>query len=318
MPPPDEAPPASADAWIELSLRLPAADAEIVADALAVIAPGGASLDAAFLNVEPERFGLELTGGETTVRAFFPAPLPPAARRAIRRRLAALPLRAPLPRLRYSEAPRTDWSEAWKEFHRPLRVGRLLVQPSWEAGGEARPGDLVITLDPGRAFGTGSHESTRLCLAALDRLVRPGDTVLDVGCGSGILALAAARLGASRVDALDTDPVAVEATRANAARNGLADAIDAREGSLGAAGPWPEREPRGAYDIVAMNIALAVVSELLPDAAGALRPGGTLVVAGFLADAVAGVEAVARAAGLRDVRSEVDGEWGVVTGRADS
>ena len=315
MPPPDEAPPASAAAWIELSLRLPAADAEIVADALAVMAPGGASLDAAFRNVEPERFGLELTGGETTVRAFFPAPLLPAERRAIRRRLAALPLGAPLPRLRYVEASRTDWSEAWKEFHRPLRVGRLLVQPSWDAGGEARPGDLVITLDPGRAFGTGSHESTRLCLDALDRLVRRGDAVLDVGCGSGILALAAARLGAARVDALDTDPVAVEATRANAARNGLADAIDAREGSLGAAWPWPERE---AYDVVAMNIALAVVSELLPDAAAALRPGGTLVAAGFLADAVADVEAAARAAGLRGVAGELDGEWGVVTGRAAS
>ena len=308
--------PPTGDAWIELSLRLPAADAEIVADALASLAPGGAALDAPFRNVEPERFGLELTDGHATVRAFFPAPLPPAERRALRRRLSALPLGAPLPRLRYAEAGRDDWSEAWKAFHRPVRVGRLLVQPSWEDAA-ARPGDLVITVDPGRAFGTGSHETTRLCLAALDRLVRPGGAVLDVGTGSGVLALAAARLGASRVDALDTDPAAVEAASANAERNGLSDRIDAREGSLGASWPW-ELGPRAGYDLVVMNIALATVLELLPDAAAALRPGGALAASGFLAEAAPEVEAAARAAGLRAEAAEFDGEWGAVTARAPS
>lgn len=312
--PPGDAPP-SDDDWIELSLRLPAADAEIVADVLAALATGGAAIDAPFRNIEPERFGLELTGDEATVRAFFIAPLPPADRRAIRRRLAALPLGAPLPRLRYTEVRETDWAEEWKRFYHPMRVGRLLVQPSWEQVADVGPDDLVITLDPGRAFGTGQHETTRLCLAALDRLVRPGDVVLDVGSGSGILALAAARLGASRVDALDTDPVAVAATRENAARSGLAEAIEVAEGSLGAAWPW-ERAARGGYDVVVMNIALVVVAELLPDAAAALRPGGTLVASGFLAEAAPAVEAAARAVGLHDVTSEVDGEWGAVVARA--
>lgn len=308
--PPGDAP-YSNGAWIELSLRLPAADAEVVADVLAALAPGGASIDAPFRNIEPERFGLELTGGEATVRAYFTAPLTPAARRAIRRRLAALPLGAPLPRLRYTEVREADWAEEWKRFYRPMRVGRLLVQPSWEAAGDAGPGDLVITLDPGRAFGTGQHETTRLCLAALARLVRPGDVVLDVGTGSGVLALAAARLGASRVDALDTDPVAVAATRENAARNGLGDRIEVSEGSLGAGWPWGRAARRG-YDCVVMNIALVVVAELLPDAAAALRPGGALVASGFLAEAVPEVASAARSAGLREVSSELDGEWGVV------
>ncbi|MXZ63836.1 MAG: 50S ribosomal protein L11 methyltransferase [Chloroflexi bacterium] len=312
--PPGDAPP-SGDAWIELSLRLPAADAEIVADVLATLAPGGASVDAPFRNVEPERFGLELTGDEATVRAFFPAPLATAERRAVRRRLTALPLGAPLPRLRYSEVDESDWAEEWKRFYHPMRVGRLLVQPSWEEAADVGPEDLVVTLDPGRAFGTGQHETTRLCLAALDRLVRPGDAVLDVGTGSGILALAAARLGASRVDALDTDPVAVAATRENAARNGLGDRIEVAEGSLGAAWPW-EGEARGGYDVVVMNIALVVVTELLPDAAAALRPGGALVASGFLAGAAPEVEAAVRAAGLGAVSSEFDGEWGAVTARA--
>ena len=303
------------DAWIELSLRLPAADAEIVADVLAVIAPGGASMDAPFRNVEPERFGLELTGEDATVRAFFVAPLARAQRRAIRGRLAALPLGAPLPRLRYAELREADWAEEWKRFYHPLRVGRLLVQPSWDETADVRPGDLVITLDPGRAFGTGQHGTTQLCLVALERIVRPGDAVLDVGTGSGILALAAARLGAARVDALDTDPVAVAATRENAARNGLADRVNAREGSLGAAWPWAG-EPRGAYDCAVMNISLEAVTGLLPDAVAALRSGGVLVTGGFLAEAVEGVGAAARAAGLHDVVSEIDGEWGAVIGRA--
>lgn len=298
-----------------MSLRLPAADAEIVADVLAALAPGGASVDAPFRNIEPERFGLELTGGEATVRAFFTAPLPAAERRAIRRRLAALPLGAPLPRLRFAEVREADWAEEWKRFYHPMRVGRLLVQPSWEEAGDAGSEDLVVTLDPGRAFGTGHHETTRLCLAALDRLVRPGDVVLDVGTGSGILALAAARLGAARVAALDTDPVAVAAARENAARNGLLDGIEVAEGSLGAAWPW-ERAASGGYDVVVMNIALAVVAELLPDAAAALRPGGVLVASGFLVEAALEVEAAARAVGLREVSSELGGEWGVVVARA--
>ncbi len=319
-PPPGDAPitpddPSPADAWIALSVRLPVDDAEIVADVLAAIAPGGAAMDTPFRNIEPERFGLELTDEDATVRAFFPAPLTPAERRAIRRRLGTLPLAAPLPRLRYSEVGEADWAEEWKRFYHPFRVGRLLVQPSWEQAADAGPDDLVITLDPGRAFGTGQHETTRLCLDALEGLVRSGDAVLDVGTGSGILALAAARLGASRVDAVDTDPVAVAAARENAGRNGLADRIEAREGSLGDAWPWPGAS-LGRYDCVAMNIALVVVTELLPEAAAALRPGGVLVASGFLAEATPDVEEAARAAGLRDVERRVEGEWGAVVARA--
>ena len=302
-------------AWIELSLRLPAADAEIAADALAVIAPGGSAVDAPFRNIEPERFGVELTGGEATVRAFFPAPLATTQRRAIRRRLDALPISSALPRLRYSELRDADWAEEWKRHFKPLRVGRLLVQPSWSEPADARADDLVITLDPGHAFGTGQHDTTRLCLTALELVVGDGDAVLDVGVGSGILALAAARLGAGRVHALDIDVDAVAVARENTARNGLGESIEVRAGSLGADWPWPE-DPGGAYDCVVMNISAAVVTELLPAAAAALRPGGVLVASGFLAEAAGDVEAAARAAGLRDVSSELGGEWGAVTAYA--
>ena len=318
MPSPDAPPPprggsGDAPAWIELTLRLPAPDAELAADALSALAPGGASLDLPFRNVRPERFGLELTGGVAAVRACFPAPLPRTRRRAIRRRLAMLPLAAPLPRIRWAEVREADWAEEWKRHFVPLRAGRLLVRPPWDETA-SESGGPAIAIDPGRAFGTGQHATTRLCLEAIDRLVRPGDAVLDVGAGSGILAIAAVRLGASRALALDTDPEAVAAARANAARNGLAARVEAREGSLGAA--WPSGEarggPRAAFDLVAANISSSAVAALLPDVAAALRPGGRLIASGFLREAAPHVEAAARAAGLVSVRASHDGEWAAI------
>lgn len=322
MPSPDAPPPPAGGSggdpgWIELTLRLPASDAELAADTLSALAPGGASIDLPFRNVRPERFGLELTAEAAAVRACFAAPFPRPLRRAVRRRLAALPLAVPLPRLRWREVREADWSGEWKRHFAPLRVGRLLVRPPWREDAAA-DGALAVTIDPGRAFGTGQHATTRLCLAALDRLVRPGDAVLDVGAGSGILAIAAARLGAARALALDTDPEAVAAARANAVRNGLAARVEAREGSLGA--DWPpgaEREaPRAAFDLVAANISSAAVAALLPDAAATLRPGGRLVASGFLREAAPDIGAAARAAGLTAVRPAYDGEWAAIEARA--
>ena len=319
---------APAAAWIELSLRLPVADADLVADALGVLAPGGAALEPPFRNVEPERFALALIEGEAVVRAYFPAPLPQADRRVIRRRLAALPLAGALPRLRYAPVREDGWADAWKQHFRPLRIGRngrLLVRPSWDEEARAAPGTVVVTLDPGRAFGTGQHATTRLCLEAIERLVRAGDAVLDVGTGSGILALAAARLGATTVHALDTDPEALAAARENAAHNALEDRIEVRAGSLGSAWPslarWPA-PPRSAYDLVVANISSAVVVELLPAAAAALVPGGHLVASGFLSEAAPRLEAAARAAGLvevsvsHEVSVEQDDEWSALIARA--
>ena len=324
--------------WIELSLRLPVADAELACDALAALAPGGAALEPPFRNVDPDRFGLELVAGAAVVRAYFPAPLPQAGRRAIRRRLVALPLAGALPRLRFAAVDEAGWADAWKRHFRPLRVGRLLVRPSWEEAAGAAPGTVVITLDPGRAFGTGQHATTRLCLEAIERLVRDGDTVLDVGTGSAILAIAAARLGATTVHALDTDPEALAAARENVVRNSpgdggaaLEDRIEVRAGSLGGASPpaagW-RAPPEGGYDLVVANISSAVVLELLPAAAAALVPGGHLVVSGFLREAAPRLEAAAHAAGLGEVAVthelpaagevavDADGEWSALIARA--
>lgn len=124
-----------------------------------------------------------------------------------------------------------DWSECWKQYYKPFRAGkRLVVKPSWEQW-EAQAGDLVIELDPGMAFGTGTHETTAMCVEMIERHYRSG-SVLDVGTGSGILAIAAARLGAERVLGVDIDPMAVRVARENVEKNGLSDQIEIREGDL--------------------------------------------------------------------------------------
>ena len=195
-------------AWVELTVQLALEDAELVADALGDVAEGAVALEPRIQTSDERNFAYIIEPDGAMVRAFLSAPLPPHARRALRRRLTALPLREPLPRLRYRAVEDVDWSEAWREHFTTLRIGRLVVHPSWEPADEGEA--FAISLDPGRAFGTGQHATTRLCLEAIERECGPGDVVLDIGTGSGILALAAARLGAARVDALDTDPEAVE------------------------------------------------------------------------------------------------------------
>lgn len=303
--------PGGSAAWVELTVRLGLADAELIADALGAMTEGAVALEARIRTSDERDFAYTVEPGEATVRAFLPAPLAPRERRALRRRLAALPLCGPLPRLRYRAVEDLDWSELWREHFTTLRIGRLVVHPSWEPAVDADT--LAISLDPGQAFGTGQHPTTRLCLAAIERDCAPGDAVLDLGTGSGVLALAAARLGASRVDALDTDPDAVGAARENVRRNRLEDRVQVARGSL-----HPEHGAAGEYDFVAANISSGVVCELLPAMARALRPGGRVALSGFLADHAQEVVAAARGAGLAEVAVEHDDEWCAVIARKAS
>ncbi len=169
--------------------------------------------------------------------------------------------------------------DAWRTWAVPVRAGRhLVLRPAWvapEAAG-AGPGDLVVVLDPGRSFGSGSHESTRLALALLEDAVRPGARVLDVGCGSGVLAVAAALLGAAAVTAIDIEPDAVPITAANADRNGVADRVDASTASLAALPVAP------GWDVVVANIGGGVLPTLAPDLGRRTADDGYLVVSGVL------------------------------------
>jgi ribosomal protein L11 methyltransferase len=168
-----------------------------------------------------------------------------------------------------------SWLDAWRPWARPSQVGRILVVPQWLPT-EAPEGTLVISLDPGRAFGSGSHPSTRLVLRVLDRGPVEGLDVLDVGCGSGVLSVAAALLGAARVVGVDIDPEAVIATTANADRHGVAAAVTASTTPVARAG--------GAFDLVVANIGAGVLTDLSEEIARRVAPGGNLVLSGLLVD----------------------------------
>ena len=174
----------------------------------------------------------------------------------------------PIGELSAQQIKEEDWLEAWKAQFTPIRVGRFLVRPSWS---DAAASDAIeIVLDPGMAFGTGLHPTTQQALEALSTLPLETKSVLDVGTGSGILAIAAAKRGASPVVAVDTDPLAVEAARENADRNGVAIPIGS-----GSAADVP-----GRFDFVIANIVSAVLQQIAPDLVARLAPRGTLVVCG--------------------------------------
>jgi ribosomal protein L11 methyltransferase len=201
--------------------------------------------------------------------------------------------------------PDEDWGEGWKKHFAPLDVGRVRVRPSW-IDAPPPPGSVEVVLDPGMAFGTGTHATTSLCLAALSDLLaeRPGAAVLDVGTGSGILAIAARKLGARRVAANDDDPKAVEVARENAARNGAEVEIVAA----------PLDAIAGTFDVVVANILANTLAELAPAIAPKLAPGGVLLLSGILGPQEAEVRAAYVARGLAPAaaRERRQGEWSLV------
>lgn len=195
-----------------------------------------------------------------------------------------------------------DWSEVWKQFYKPFHAGRtLVVKPSWEPY-EPQPGDRVIEMDPGMAFGNGTHETTGLCLALLEDAVREGDRVIDVGTGSGILAIGAARLGAKRVLAIDIDPDAVRVARENVARNGLTDRIDCVKGDL-----LQKREE--TCEVCVANIIADVIIAFAKPLTNHIVPGGLFVCSGILKEREQDVLAALNAADYTVLRVERRGEW---------
>ncbi len=193
-----------------------------------------------------------------------------------------------------------DWALAWRAHFTPLHIGRLVVKPSWHDCAPG-PGETVLELDPGQAFGTGHHPTTRMCLLLLQKYLRPGMEVLDLGTGSGILALAAARLGAGSVLALDTDPLAVKAARENVRKNGLGGAIKVRKGTL---------DPRwGCFDLIAANLTARTILELLPALSSSLKGGGLLIAGGIIGDREDEVEKGLLGAGLKLQEKAAEGEW---------
>jgi ribosomal protein L11 methyltransferase len=248
-----------------------------------------------------------------TVRTYIkPGPRGEATRRQIEEGLWRLSLLYPIPELQIRPVREEDWANAWKKFYKPLRIGqRVVLKPSWEEW-EAQPGDLIVQLDPGMAFGTGMHPTTRLCIAALEEVVRPGDAVLDIGTGSGVLAIVAALLGASEILATDIDGLAVQVARENARLNGLT--VDDGTGLI----IRQESVPAGAaghFRIIVANILAEVLVGLFDGKYGntplaePLTPGGLLILSGILDDRVGLVLAAAERCGLVLVDRKQEGDW---------
>ena len=240
-----------------------------------------------------------------TVRTFLAAAdADPATLDEIREALWHLGRLRHVGNLAVTERHEEDWANAWKEHYRVHRIGRrVVVRAPWHAY-EPTGDEVVVELDPGMAFGTGLHPSTKLCVLALEDEVRPGARVLDVGTGSGVLAIAAVLLGAAGVDAVDIEPVAVRSTQENAARNGVADRIAVALGSVGPDAPFP-----GTYDLVLANIIARILIELAPGLAAAVAPGGSLVLSGVIEGREPAVRRALDAEGLTfDRRAQIE-DW---------
>jgi ribosomal protein L11 methyltransferase len=291
--------------WLELSIEADAEAIEAVSEILGRVATGTAvhptkllrdpndelaatpDLAAPFVVTAHVADGPDARGQvEATERALW--------------HLQAFGLR-PLGELQVRAVEDSDWTERWKEHVSVQRIGRVVIVPSWVEH-SADEGDATIILDPGMAFGTGLHPTTRGCLKLLQELEPMPSRVLDVGCGSGILALAALRLGAGSAVGFDTEPEAVAATRANAERNGLGDRVEVQHGTLAASAG--ERFP-----LILANLVAAVLVDLAGPLAGHLAPNGPLVASGIIEPrATEVIEAMAEA-GLEPLRRLDDEDW---------
>ena len=200
-----------------------------------------------------------------------------------------------------------DWANTWKQYYKPSKVGeKIVVKPIWEEY-EAKDGELVVDLDPGMAFGTGTHETTRMCIQALERYVKEESTVFDVGCGSGILAIAAAKLGAKLAIGVDLDPVAVESSIENVGYNNLNN-IEILHGNL-------VEVIDSKAEIVVANILAEIICILTDDIKRVLKDNGIFITSGIIHDRVDMVCDKLEASGFEVVEKNRDGEWNCIVAR---
>ena len=295
--------------WLELSLRAPQEYVEPLSVVFQRHGYGGVAveLEGGFNPDEGETPSEDATA---VLRSYIPLDSTTASRREqIRVAVDLIALLCPLPPLEERVMEEGEWMEAWKSHFTVLHVGRIVVQPTWMEY-EPADGEVVIAMDPGMAFGTGHHPTTRMCLAELDRLVKPGMSVLDVGTGSGILTIAAAKLGAGRIHALDVDAVAIRAARANVRANKLRRTVRLERRALSA-----DAEPPGEFDLVIANLYTNVIVNLANALAAHARADGLLVVSGIMADRAGEVELALNAAGCALLRTERQGDWAALVAR---
>jgi len=244
------------------------------------------------------------------VRIYLPAAVWKRKRPRIERALRELRKEYSLSKIRTRALGPEDWAEQWKKGYQTRKVGRrTVIVPSWKRYRPKR-NEIAVTMDPGMAFGSGLHPTTRLCLIALEKYLRTGDRVLDVGTGSGILAIAAAKLCAGSVDALDIEPAAIDAAKRNATENGVAKSVKLYLGTLKELGATIR--PAG---LVLVNILAYAIIRMLPELKSKLRPGGLLITGGILAEFRPDVEAALRREGFEVIEALQEEDWVTLVAR---
>ncbi len=293
--------------WLELAIETDAELAEAISEAIFPHVEGGVALEQINRRLSDsataDRWEDETAAGPVVVRAWLPMDGTLEERRTkVEQALFYLNMVRPIPQPSYREVAQSDWANLWKASFKPLRIGqRILIRPSWidekEAGAHA--GDIVLALDPGMAFGTGLHPTTQLCLAALEERVQPGWRVFDVGHGSGILSILAARLGASDVLAVDTDEEAVRVGEENAQINNVSRVIQVSYGT--------HNSTKDSFDLVVANILAGVIVMMLGD--GLAERGKRFIFSGILDTQADKVKEAAAQVGLALVEHKQMLDW---------
>ena len=297
----------TANEWIKLSLIGEAKDTELLTAMISMIANGvmiedysdlttdglyGALIDERILKADKTR---------ATVSVFLSADRSLTEAKAfLADRLAASGLSADI----VTEGMREeDWAETWKKYYHPIPIGRVTVVPAWEEY-TPKEGERIIRMDPGMAFGTGTHETTRLVMQMLDKELRGGERVLDVGTGSGILALCASKLGARCVYAYDIDPVAVKVAKENIRTDGAENVI------CGVSDLLTDVDlSDGGFDFVVANIVSDIILRLLPDLGGVMAKNGRAILSGIIGERVEEIRAAVAANGFTVLRESEERDW---------
>jgi ribosomal protein L11 methyltransferase len=298
--------------WLEITVNCDPESAEAVADVLARYAPGGVAI---------QQNALDLTGEEwradgplepiASVRAYLAfEPGLDEKRRRVEEALWHLRQIASIPEPQFRTVVEEEWANAWKEHFDVTRIGKwLVVKPSWR---EYIPqaDDIVLELDPCMAFGTGLHPTTQMCLLALEKYVRGGERVLDLGTGSGILAIAAVKLGAAACLAMDIDPVAVEAARANVSANQVSDRVQVEQGSLAQISKDALCNDGPEFGILLVNVLAKIIIELCEQGLGeVVKPGGLAIFAGLIDTQEAEVREALKRVGLVVIDRTQEKDW---------
>lgn len=298
--------------WCEIKLEITAEMADLVAEVLLEEGAGGVVHD------DPEilkirEFGedeiideqlKESIAPEYSLRAYFPVD-DSLGERLILIKDRLREILGETVDLQLTQIKEDDWAHAWKAYYKPEKIGQIVIKPSWESY-QSNPDELIIELDPGMAFGTGTHPTTRLCLQMMQQIIKEPISVLDIGTGSGILAVAAAKLGASEVVASDIDPLAVKIAMDNIERNAESQKVKTLESDL------LKKHATQRYDLVVANIVADIILRLIPDLKGYLKITGSLLLSGIIQGRLTDVEKKLNDYGFQIVETVTEGEWRAV------